>query len=185
VAFHHVAFATRDIDATHRFYTEAMGFDLVKVVVGPTESPGGWAKHLFYKTGDGSDADGGLIAFWDFHDDSLPASWSPAISTGLGLPLFANHLAFRADDLDDIARKRQRLLDAGHTVSEIDHGWCTSIYTLDPNGILVEFCTTTAPFTQGDREQALALLVDPAPTPETPPGVTIHRPVPQPSPAQP
>jgi len=175
VAFHHVAFATRDIEATHRFYTEAMGFDLVKVVVGPTEAPGGWAKHLFYDT-HGQGDNGGLIAFWDLHDESLPDTWSPAISTGLGLPLFANHLAFSADDLDDIAVKRDRLLAAGHTVSEIDHGWCTSIYTTDPNGILVEFCTTTAPFTDADRQEALALLADPNPELETPPGMKVHRP---------
>ena len=31
MAFHHVAIATRDLDATHRFYSEAMGFELVRV----------------------------------------------------------------------------------------------------------------------------------------------------------
>jgi len=42
---------------------------------------------------------------------------------------------------------------------EINHGWCTSIYTLDPNGILVEFCVTTdeAAFRQSE-EEALRLL---------------------------
>ena len=48
MAFHHVALATTDLDATHRFYTEAMGFTLVRTVVAPTGSPGGWAKHVFY-----------------------------------------------------------------------------------------------------------------------------------------
>jgi len=171
VAFHHVALATRDIDATHRFYTEAMGFTLVKAVVGPTESADGWAKHLFYDTGNGE-----MIAFWDLHDDTLPPTWSPAISTGLGLPMFANHVAFGAHDLDDIAVRRERLLAAGHTVSEIDHGWCTSIYCVDPNGILVEFCTTTADFTDDDRAQALAVLRDPAPEMEAPPKMKIHHP---------
>ena len=64
MAYHHVALATRDLDATHRFYTEAMGFELVKSVVAPTRRPGGWAKHVFYDTGGD-----GLIAFWDLHDD--------------------------------------------------------------------------------------------------------------------
>ena len=35
MGFHHVAIATRDLDATHRFYTEAMGFELVQVDVDP------------------------------------------------------------------------------------------------------------------------------------------------------
>ena len=32
MGFHHVALATHDTAATHRFYTEVMGFELVKVV---------------------------------------------------------------------------------------------------------------------------------------------------------
>jgi hypothetical protein len=57
MGFHHVAFASKNTDATHRFYTEAMGFALEKVVVGASPE-GGWAKHFFYDTGDDS-----LIAF--------------------------------------------------------------------------------------------------------------------------
>ena len=43
MAYHHVALATRDLAATHRFYTEAMGFELVKAVVGarPTDPAAG------------------------------------------------------------------------------------------------------------------------------------------------
>ena len=37
---------------------------------------------------------------------------------------------------------------------EIDHGWCRSVYTVDPNGIMVEFCVTTKPeeFRQSEEE---------------------------------
>ncbi len=62
-----------------------------------------------------------------------------------------NHLAFAASDLDDIEGRKQNWLDAGFDVVEIDHGWCTSIYTNDPNGILVEWCTDTKPYTAEDR----------------------------------
>ena len=31
----HIAVTVKDIEATHRFYTEAMGFDLVKVEINP------------------------------------------------------------------------------------------------------------------------------------------------------
>jgi catechol 2,3-dioxygenase-like lactoylglutathione lyase family enzyme len=155
---HHLAFATRDVEATHRFYTEAMGFELVKVEVGKTD--GGWAKHLFYSTGEPRDQ---MIAFWDLHDPTLPASWSGAISTSQGLPIWVNHLAFSATGLDDLARHRERWLAYGQDVMEIDHDWCVSIYTQDPNGILVEFCTLVRDFTAADREQALRLLRDPHP----------------------
>ena len=64
MGFHHVAFASKDTQATHRFYTESMGFELVKTVTGKTPA-GGWAKHFFYDTGGN-----GLIAFWEIHDDA-------------------------------------------------------------------------------------------------------------------
>ncbi len=149
MGFHHVALATRDVEATRTFYSEAMGFDLVKVDAVTTEA-GGWARHLFFDT-----HGQGLIAFWDVHDDeTVPADFEPSISKGLGLPIWTNHLAFDAVDLDGIADHRRRWLDAGYDVAEIDHGWCTSIYTMDPNGILVEFCATTRAFTAADRDDA-------------------------------
>ena len=157
---HHLAFATRDTDANHRFYTEAMGFELVKVEV--ANMGGGWAKHLFYSTGPARDQ---MIAFWELHDPGLPDDWSADISRGQGLPPGVNHLAFSAADLDDLARHRERWLAAGHDVMEIDHDWCVSIYTEDPNGILVEFCTLTRDFSAEDRAEALRLLADPQPTP--------------------
>lgn len=170
MGFHHTAFATRDLDATHRFYGDTMGFALVKVVVARTEG-GGWAKHVFYEISPDE-----YIAFWDLHDDSIPNRWSPAISAGQGLPLWVNHLAFRAAGLDDLAARRQRWLDRGHPVMEIDHGWCRSIYATDPNGILVEFCTTTRALTDADRAEAQRLLTDPHPPVEVPPQVITHHP---------
>jgi catechol 2,3-dioxygenase-like lactoylglutathione lyase family enzyme len=156
---HHLAFATKDCLENHRFYTEAMGFELVKVEVGKIGN--GWAKHLFYSTGSGRDQ---LIAFWDLHDPTLPEGWSADISRGQGLPAGVNHLAFTAADLDDLARRRDRWLAHGHDVMEIDHDWCVSVYTQDPNGIMVEFCTLVRDFTDADRAEALALLNDASPT---------------------
>ncbi len=152
MSFHDVALATRDTKANHEFYTGPMGFELVKVEVGKS-GDSGWAKHLFYDTGDGE-----MIAFWELHDPDLAEDWSSAISTGLGLAIWTNHIAFGADDLADLARRRDRWLDHGVDVTEIDHGWCTSIYAQDPNGILVEFCTSTREFDARDKQEALRLL---------------------------
>jgi catechol 2,3-dioxygenase-like lactoylglutathione lyase family enzyme len=162
MGFHHVAVATRDMDATHRFYGGVMGFPLAKAVVAPTPS-GGWAKHVFYDTGGD-----GLLAFWDLHDKTM-ADFDPAISTGLGLEPWVNHIAFEARDLEEIAGRRDQWLDAGYDVAEIDHGFCVSVYCTDPNGILVEWCTDTAPYTQADRDHADAVVGDPAPALEDPP----------------
>ena len=171
MSFHHVALATKDVQATHAFYTEAMGFELVKVEPINTES-GGWAKHLFYDTGGD-----GMIAFWDLHDESIGDDWDPSISRGVGLPQWTNHLAWKADDLEDLARRRDRWLACGHDVVEIDHHWCVSIYTRDPNDNLVEFCLSTAAFTAQDRETALAALTSSAPAFSRPPAsIESHSP---------
>ena len=165
--FHHIALVTNDLAATHRFYTEAMGFTLAKVVIGPTENSGGWARHVFYDTGDG------LMAFWELHDDQLPAV-DPAISTGIGLPAWVNHLAFRAGP-DGLIPHRDRWVDHGIDVVELDHGFCVSIYATDPNGILVEWCNDSRPLDDNDHAEARALLFDPAPRHDPAPEMTFHR----------
>ena len=55
-------------------------------------------------------------------------------------------------------RRKQQWLDAGLQVLEIDHNWCYSIYTRDPNDNTVEFCVTTDQFTTQDRDNALRAL---------------------------
>jgi catechol 2,3-dioxygenase-like lactoylglutathione lyase family enzyme len=149
--YHHLAITTRDMPATHTFYAEAMGFRLVRVEKAQM-GPNKWAKHFFYDTGDGS-----MIAFWDIRDAALK-DYQTSISAGLGLPNWSNHIAFGAASMDDLNRKRERLVNAGYPVTEIDHNWCTSIYAMDPNGIMVEFCVTTHAFDVGDSERALAAV---------------------------
>jgi catechol 2,3-dioxygenase-like lactoylglutathione lyase family enzyme len=164
MAFHHVAITTRDLDATHRFYTEAMGFDLVKVEAAPvTES--GWARHIFYDTGNGE-----MLAVWDIHDAAVDG-YRTEISTGLGLPPWANHIAFNSPDVDDLKLRLERWIDYGLDCVRIDHGWCTSIYTDDPSGITVEFCTSTREMTADDRAEAAELLAAAKPPLGTPPEV--------------
>lgn len=155
MAFHHIALATNDVEATHDFYTRAMGFTLAKVEAIPTPE-GAWAKHLFYNTGDG------MLAFWELHDETLPSPQG-GMSEVYGLPLWVNHMAFRAEDQTHLDDCRQRWLDNGIDVTEVDHNWCVSIYAVDPNGHLVEWCLTTRALTDQDREQALVSLNDPNP----------------------
>jgi catechol 2,3-dioxygenase-like lactoylglutathione lyase family enzyme len=152
VAFHHLALATRDLMATHAFYTEAMGFTLVHVEGAPTDEPGGWLRHAFYDTGDGS-----MLAFMELHDDRF-TDFDPAISRGLGLPVWVNHLAFDAPDEDALAAALERWLAAGHDVVRMEHTHGRSIYTEDPNGNTVEWSMRTTPFTTVERDNAFARL---------------------------
>ena len=174
MAYHHIALAVSDLAETHRFYTEVMGFQLVKAQAAPTDAPGGWAKHVFYATGPVEVGEAPeLIAFWELHDPRME-HFDAAISTGLGLEPWVNHVAFAARDVDEIHARKKRWLDHGHDVVEIDHGFCVSIYTLDPSRILVEFCTDTAPYTAADARHALEVLTDPAPELEAAPTPQIH-----------
>jgi catechol-2,3-dioxygenase len=86
-----------------------------------------------------------------------------------------NHIAFDAVDLDNLATIRRRWQEHGITVAEIDHGFCTSIYATDPNGILVEFCCDTAGLSEEDAVEAERLLRDPKPELEADPPMVVHR----------
>jgi catechol 2,3-dioxygenase-like lactoylglutathione lyase family enzyme len=148
---HHVAYACRDIEATHRFYEDLMGFELVHTEVETFES-GGFFRHTFYDLGDGN-----CIAFFDLHGVGERDGWSSAVSKGNGLPVWVNHIAFRASAEQQQA-VRERMDAAGvEPLMDVDHGWCHSLYYLDPNGIMVEMCRDTPGFTR-DPEGARALF---------------------------
>ena len=168
MSFHHIAIATRDMKATHTFYTEGMGFELVRVEKAQT-SENAWAKHFFYDTGNGE-----MMAFWEIHDENLDDNFPTSISLGLGLPKWTNHLAFGADTKEELDAARTRLNNKGYDVVEIDHHWCRSIYVDDPNGIMVEFCQTTRAFDENDRAHALAALDTDELADEPPPIIEMH-----------
>ncbi len=171
MGYHHLAMAAKDMKAIHDFYEGVMDFELVKVEIGPSPD-GGWAKHYFYRMED----DSKFIAFWELHDLPGVDDFETNLSKAAGLPDHINHIAFDVRDRDDLERRRQQWLDAGKDVMEIDHNWCHSIYTKDPNGNLVEFCLTTGSFTEADREEALAALESTEPKFSKPPAkVEVHK----------
>ena len=171
MGFHHLAIAVKDIDKTHRFYTGAMGFSLVKTEVVPKN--GGVARHVFYSTGPARDQ---LIAFWDYSRVPLEQPLRTDISRDLGFERGTNHIAFSADDLEDLKRRRERWLGHGHDVLEIDHGWVHSIYTTDPDGIVVEFAVLTRDFSAEDAAEAAELLRAEAPQPSaSPKQISMHK----------
>ena len=151
MAFHHVAYACRDTEETRRFYEELMGFPLRHTEVAGFDN-GGSMRHLFFDTGDGS-----CIAFFHLDNAGESEGWRSDISTGNGLPVWVNHLAFTATaELQEEVRARMDAADV-KPLMEIDHGWCHSLYYLDPNGIMVEFCRDT-PGMPTDRTAAVELL---------------------------
>lgn len=159
---HHLAITPKNFDVSHRFYTEVMGFELVKVIKrqamgGPKA---GWTKHVFYATGGGA-----YFVLWDLHlnEFDLASDWDPSISKGVGLPWWVNHFAFDVADLDELEEKKQHWLASGQKVSEVVHEFITSIYTRDPDGNMVEFTTNTRDLNEEDRIEAHRLLADNSP----------------------
>jgi catechol 2,3-dioxygenase-like lactoylglutathione lyase family enzyme len=146
--YHHVAFACRDIDQTVKFYDDLLGFPLVHTEIQGKQEH--FMRHIFFDLGDGS-----ALAFFDLHSVGEPEDFRTDISTGMGLPLWVNHLAFRADAAR-IAEVRETMSAAGiEPEMDLDHDWCQSVYYKDPNGILIEFCEDTPGFTpdpQGARK---------------------------------
>jgi catechol 2,3-dioxygenase-like lactoylglutathione lyase family enzyme len=156
-SLHHVAYATRDPEATYEFYSKKLGMRLLR-----TENHlqgEGHFRHFFFDMGHGE-----CLAFFSVSNVGEEADFRTPISTGNGLPIWVNHLAFALDDLEELEVMKKRLQSHGvEHMHEIDHGWCHSLYTVDPNGIMVEFCVTTDAegFLQTE-EEALRLLRLPA-----------------------
>jgi glyoxylase I family protein len=152
MGFHHVAYACRDVEATRHFYEDLLGFPLVHTEIDKVKT--GRFRHLFFDLGDGSS-----IAFFDLEGVGEKPDWRSDISTGNGLPVWVNHVAFDAN-LERQEVVRARMAAAGiEPLMEVDHGWCQSLYYTDPNGIMIELCRDT-PGVPVDPTQAHALIVD-------------------------
>ncbi len=83
--------------------------------------------HTFFGLGDG-----GALAFFNFQDPQIQARF-----TASAQPPFV-HIALKrlARDSGEI---RDRCEAAGVTTRSIDHGYCTSLYVSDPDGLRLEF----------------------------------------------
>ena len=154
MSYHHLALAAKDMKAIHAFYEDIMGFELVKVEIAPVMG-GGWGKHFFYRmNGD----DSRFIAFWELNDTPNDGKYAFDLNEAAGTPQGTNHYSFSVESQAELDEWRTKWNAADLDVLEIDHNWCRSIYTRDPNGNMVEFCLTTGSFTDDDRVRALAAL---------------------------
>ena len=150
MAFHHVAYSTKDLEATRHFYEDLFGFPLVNTEFQDREE--GWSKHVFFDTGNGQ-----CIAFFAFEIIGEKADWTTDVNESLGVPVFVNHAAFEAtEEMQEEVRSRMTSEGIEPTM-EIDHGWCYSLYYLDPNQVLVELCRDTTGMPVDEKEAARLL----------------------------
>jgi len=143
---YHFAFPCRDGEETRHFYEDVLGLPLVNCMqsdVVPSTGEQMPYAHFFFEMGDGS-----YIAFFDLGRGEMP---EPSPNT----PDWVQHLALEVDSVEDVARMRDRLQEAGvETTDTVDHGFIKSVYFFDPNGLRLEVTARTEP--EGYLEQAAA-----------------------------
>jgi catechol-2,3-dioxygenase len=71
--------------------------------------------------------------------------------------VWVNHIAFKADEARQQDVRARMDAEGIEPLMEVDHGWCHSLYYVDPNGIMVEFCRDT-PGIDPDPEGARTLF---------------------------
>ena len=107
---------------------------------------------MFFDTGNGQ-----CIAFFAFENIGERDDWATDVNESLGVPIFINHAAFEAtEEMQEEVRTRMAAEGIEPTM-EIDHGWCYSLYFLDPNQVLVELCRDTTGMPRDEKEAARLL----------------------------
>jgi glyoxylase I family protein len=130
---HHNAYVTKDQEATRKFYEELIGLPLVATW---TESDVLFGKervycHTFYGLGDG-----GALAFFQFANKSDQDEFGPDLPSS---PFI--HIALKSNKKNQDAIF-ERLVKAGYKEPRmyiLEHGYCRSLYVVDPNNLILEF----------------------------------------------
>lgn len=131
---------------TIAFYRDLLGMPLVVRQI-HLENPD--LTHLFFDTGDGR-----LLSFFvsDDRETRSDRSWESSLETGVGT---VQHLAFRLEreNLEDL---RAALESVDHAYDEFNRGFTYSLYTRDPNGLVLEFNVDKFRFPDERRGAVLA-----------------------------
>jgi catechol 2,3-dioxygenase len=126
----HVVLNVRDLETSHRFYTEVLGFRLT----GELRPRDSGLRMRFY-----SGSHGGEPAHHDLalvHRPELP---EPAPWSMTGTPVALNHIAVRMPDRESWLAQLAFLRERGVEFRlRINHGMTHSVYLADPNGYGVE-----------------------------------------------
>jgi len=145
---HHYAFPTKDQEATRAFYEDVIGLPLVATwseaeALGGSESRSEYC-HTFFELGDGS-----ALAFFQFSDPADAARFDPDY-----IPTQFRHIALNVtrEVQDGIA---QRLESRGEKPRVVNHGYCRSLYTRDPNGLFLEFTVDADNMEQIAKERSV------------------------------
>ncbi len=123
----HLAMATRDMDATIRFWRDLLRLRLVAGLGRP-----GY-RHYFLEISEND-----MIAFFEWPDVEPIAEKDHGVP--VAGPFAFDHVSLGVRDRNDLWEIKDLLEAAGFWASEIiDHGFIFSLYSFDPNNIPIEF----------------------------------------------
>ncbi len=130
---HHNAYVTKDQEKTRRFYEEVIGMPLLATWCESDELFGKVRTyvHTFFGM-----ADGGALAFFQFADPADQAEFDPPLAQS---PF--RHIALAVDKETQQAIEA-RIEKAGIKPPQtyvLEHGYCRSVYVVDPNNLVLEF----------------------------------------------
>jgi glyoxylase I family protein len=131
---HHHAYVTRDHEANRRFLEDLLGIPLVSTWCEKSVSRDTGEAIEFCHTFFGL-ADGSALAFFQFADPVMYARTQAKEPAEIG---HYDHVALKVGEATYDALKA-RLDAAGERYRESNHGYCKSIYTTSPDGLVVEF----------------------------------------------
>jgi catechol 2,3-dioxygenase-like lactoylglutathione lyase family enzyme len=135
---HHHAFVVADQERTRAFYEDVIGLPLVETWCEEDDTSD--YCHTFYELADGS-----CLAFFQFASAEVQeANARPSTSV-------YDHVALAATPSVQAAIAA-RAEAAGALSMTIDHGYCTSLYVPDPDGLIIEITV--------DKPDAVAAAVE-------------------------
>jgi len=131
---HHNAYVVKDHEANRQFLEDLLGIPLVATWCERTYRADLGREVDFCHTFFGL-KDGGALAFFQFADPEMyaltQAKSPPKVDSHY-------HIALKASDRT-YEELKSRLNAAGEPFRETDHGYCRSIYTRSPDGMILEF----------------------------------------------
>jgi len=111
----HLVLYVRDAQRAMQFYRDVLGFSIVEM-----PSP-----QAVFLRANGSD---------NHHDLGLFGIGPDAPPPTAGRQVGLYHAAWEVESIQDLARARDQLMEAGAMIGESDHGNSLSLYSKDPDG---------------------------------------------------
>lgn len=144
---HHNAYVTRDQEATRAFYEDLLGLPLIATWKEADDLFGKVRTycHTFYGLGDGS-----ALAFFQFADQADQEQFGPAMPYS---PFQHIALVVTEDQQNAISQRLKEAEWNPENTYVLEHGYCRSLYTCDPNGLLLEFTVDAPGIENSDAER--------------------------------